>query len=58
MEQKIIQTLEYHEVKRIYDYLNISSKKHDITVPKIKIILDSMNEFSHPVCQIIVEEKS
>lgn len=52
----MIQTLEYYELKRIYDYLNISSKKHDTTLPKIKLILQSMEQANNPSCKIIVED--
>ena len=49
--------LEFHEIKRIHDYLNISSKKNDTTTPKIKSIIHSMEQSKNPVCKIIVEEK-
>ena len=54
----IVEILNHHEIKRIYDYLNISSKKNDTTLPKIKRILGYMNNSNLPVCKIIAEEKS
>jgi len=48
--------LEFHEIKRIHDYLIVSSKKNDFTLPKIKSIITQMQNFNHPVCKIIVEE--
>lgn len=53
----IVEILDYHETKRIYDYLNIASLKNDTTLPKIKRILDYMIDSNHPVCKIIAEEK-
>jgi len=60
MEQQQTISLEYHEVKRIYDYLSISSRKNDTTLPKVKSILKHLEESKHPssaVCKITVEEK-
>ncbi len=52
------QTLEFYELKRIHDYIDISSKKNDTTLlSKIKSIIDSMNDSKYPGCKIIVEEK-
>jgi|APSaa5957512535_1039671.scaffolds.fasta_scaffold05881_5 hypothetical protein len=50
--------LEFYEVKRIYDYLKISSKKNDTTLPKTKSIIQSLEQCNNPVCKIIVEDKS
>ena len=48
--------LEFHELKRIYDYLAISSKKNDTLLPKIKSVIAQMQECHHPFCRITVEE--
>jgi len=52
------QTLEFYELNRIHDYIDIDSKKDDTTLlSKIKSIIDSMNDSKYPVCKIIVGEK-
>ncbi len=50
--------LEFHELKRIYDYLKITSKKNDATLPKIKPVTHSMVQSKNPPCKIIAEEQS
>ncbi len=50
--------LEFYELKRIWNYLKISTKKNDTTLPKIKEILDSMEKHNRPVCKIVVENSS
>ena len=52
------QILEFHELKRIHDYLSIASKKNDTILSKIKLIVAEMQNSKHPVCKIIVEDSS
>ena len=59
MRQTLIHILEFDELKRIADYLELSSKKDDTTLPKIKSIIQHMQDSKHhhPVCKITVEEE-